>query len=147
MSLAAAGGRRAWSRTKSDVSKLVVHGVPVRNGREENEKDRKQWVRCTRRGGYWSGDGGIVNTHDMVVALCDRMVVAILSESQRHKDHSAVVDCPGGPRVGQERGIVCGWRTTELRKVGGDVAYTVIHQNLFVFFSENRHRIDRGWRH
>lgn len=30
MSLVTAGGRRAWSRTKSDVSELVVHGMPPR---------------------------------------------------------------------------------------------------------------------
>ena len=59
-------------------------------------------------GNIGGGDGDMASTHDMVVALCDRMVVAILGESQRHKDHSAVVDCPGGPRVGQERGLFMG---------------------------------------
>lgn len=57
----------------------------------------------TRRGEHWGGRRD-VGTHDMVVALCDRMVVAILGDSRRHKGHSAVVDSPGGPRVGQKCG-------------------------------------------
>lgn len=71
----------------------------------------------------------------MVVALCDRMVVAILGESQRHQDHSAVVVCPGGPRVGQECvGVFWGGWTTELRKGSGDVEYQASRHNLFGFF-------------
>lgn len=38
MSLAAAGGRRAWSRTTSSVSEHVIHLVPLRVGEERVEK-------------------------------------------------------------------------------------------------------------
>ena len=38
-SLAAAGGRRAWSRTKSYVSELVVHLIPLPVPSEGTEKN------------------------------------------------------------------------------------------------------------
>ncbi len=44
-----------------------------------------------------------VGTHDMAVALCDRMVVAILRERQRHKSGCAADGFPPGAPPGETR--------------------------------------------
>lgn len=93
MSLAAAGGRRAWSRTKNYVSGLVIHLIPVRVREKGAEKNRI--------GGFNShGDGGVLTLTTWLWRLCDRMVVAIFRESQRHKGDSAVVVFPRRPQGG-----------------------------------------------
>lgn len=85
----------------------------------------------------------------MVAALCDRMVVAILDESQRHKGHSAVVDSPEAP--GWDKNVwdvLWVWTTGGFELKAGLVMdeYKEKRQNLFAF-SEIRHSSDRGRRH
>lgn len=139
MSLAAAGGRRAWSRTKSDVSTLVVHRVPVRNGERRGSKIETGGVDAP-------GEGNIGGGMERFGALTTWWWPYATGWSSRYLVTVSVIRttaqwwvCPGGPRVGQERAFGL-WVADhgELRKVDGDVLRTQLSaKSDFVFFCKS----------
>lgn len=149
MSLAAAGGRRAWSRPKSYVSELVVHHPPPRiRKRGDWRKIGNRWIQCTRREEGW-GVGGEIWT------LTTWWWPYATGWSSRYLEKVSVIRatpqwvvCPGGPRVGQGGvGLFVGGGGP--RNGGGSTVMlsTKRSAKTYSLFLKFDKRIDRGRRH